>query len=47
MIRRFFDMMRPQFEEKGKLRLLFPLYEAIDTFFYTPGNVTRGCRAHS
>lgn len=41
MIRRLFDKLRPQFEEKGKLRILFPLYEALDTFFYTPGNVTR------
>ena len=40
MIRRLFDKIRPQFEEKGKLRLFYPLYEALDTFFYTPGNVT-------
>ncbi len=42
MIRRFLDKMRPHFEEKGSCRLLFPLFEAIDTFIYTPGNVTRG-----
>ena len=41
MIRRFFDTLRPHFEEKGKLHVLFPLYEALDTFFYTPGTVTR------
>lgn len=41
MIRRLLDGMRPQFEEKGKLRALYPLFEAIDTFFYTPGNVTQ------
>ncbi len=40
MIRRLFDKMRPQFEEKGKLHAFFPLFESIDTFFYTPGNVT-------
>lgn len=45
MIRRLFDNMRPHFEEKGKLRMLFPLYEALDTFFYTPGNVT-GTASH-
>jgi len=40
MIRRLLDSVRPHFEEKGKLRTLYPLYEAIDTFFYTPGTVT-------
>lgn len=40
MIRRLFDRMRPHFEEEGKLRSLFPLYEALDTFLYTPGKVT-------
>lgn len=40
MIRRLFDKMRPHFEEKGKLQPLFPLYEAVDTFLYTPGTVT-------
>lgn len=40
MIRRLFDKMRPHFEEKGKLRAWFPLYEALDTFLYTPDKVT-------
>ncbi|MFO7908360.1 MAG: NADH:ubiquinone reductase (Na(+)-transporting) subunit B [Planctomycetota bacterium] len=40
MIRRLFDRMRPHFEERGKLRAFFPLYEALDTFLYTPGKVT-------
>ncbi len=42
MIRRFLDNIKPHFEEKGKLRHWHPLYEAIDTFIYTPGEVTRG-----
>ena len=29
-------------EEKGKLEKLYPLYEAADTFLYTPGETTRG-----
>lgn len=40
MIRRLFDKMRPHFEEEGKLRAWFPLYEALDTFLYTPDKVT-------
>lgn len=40
MIRRLFDRMRPHFEERGRLRFLFPLYEALDTFLYTPEKVT-------
>lgn len=40
MIRRLFDTLRPHFEEKGKLHAFFPLYEALDTFFYTPSSVT-------
>ncbi len=42
MVRRFLDKIRPQFEEKGKFRSLHPLYEALDTFMYTPSDVTRG-----
>ncbi len=42
MIRRFLDSIRPWFEEQGKLRQLHPLFEALDTFMYTPSDVTRG-----
>ncbi len=40
-LRRFLDRMRPLFREGEKLEKLFPLYEAIDTFLYTPGEVTQ------
>jgi Na+-transporting NADH:ubiquinone oxidoreductase subunit B len=36
------DNLRPLFEGRGKLRLFYPLYEAIDTFLYTPSDVTSG-----
>jgi Na+-transporting NADH:ubiquinone oxidoreductase subunit B len=42
MMRRFLDHLRPHFEGKGKLRRFYALYEAIDTFVYTPGEVTHG-----
>jgi Na+-transporting NADH:ubiquinone oxidoreductase subunit B len=40
-LRSFLDRMRPTFEQGGRFEKLYPLYEAIDTFFYTPGEVTR------
>ena len=40
MLRRFLDRLEPMFGEGGKLKPLYPLYEAGDTFFYTPGEVT-------
>lgn len=40
-LRRMLDRVRPTFEEGGKLNKLFPLYEALDTFLYTPGEVTK------
>jgi Na+-transporting NADH:ubiquinone oxidoreductase subunit B len=42
MMRRFLDNLRPHFEGKGKLRRFYALYESIDTFLYTPGEVTDG-----
>jgi len=33
------DRVEPLFEEGGKLHKLYPLYEAIDTFLYTPRSV--------
>lgn len=39
---RFMQRIRPAFGDGGKLQRLAPLYEAIDTFLYTPGAVTRG-----
>ncbi len=41
-LRRFLDTIEPHFSENGKLHWAYPLYEAADTFLYTPGDVTRG-----
>lgn len=40
-LRKFLDSLEPSFKE-GKLKALYPLYEAIDTFLYTPPDVTSG-----
>ncbi|MDX2501262.1 MAG: NADH:ubiquinone reductase (Na(+)-transporting) subunit B [Deltaproteobacteria bacterium] len=39
-IRQFLEKIRPAFEEGGKLTILFPLFEATDTFLYTTDDVT-------
>lgn len=39
-LRKFLDNQEKHFVKGGKLEKLFPLYEAIDTFIYTPGKVT-------
>ncbi|HFE63593.1 MAG TPA: NADH:ubiquinone reductase (Na(+)-transporting) subunit B [Caldithrix sp.] len=36
-IRKFFDKQEKHFVEGGKLQRLYPLYEVLDTFFYTSG----------
>ncbi|MEP3479234.1 MAG: NADH:ubiquinone reductase (Na(+)-transporting) subunit B [Fuerstiella sp.] len=36
------DQVEPLFHEGGKLQKLYPLYEAADTFLYTPADVTKG-----
>lgn len=41
-LRKFLDKQEKHFEEGGKLKGLYPLYEAIDTFLYTPGKPTSG-----
>ncbi len=42
MIRKILDRMEPMFHKGGKLEKLYPLYEANDTFLYTPSEVTQG-----
>ena len=42
MLRKLLDKLHPMFGRNGKLQKLYPLYEAGDTFLYTPGEVTRG-----
>tara|TARA_B100001971_G_scaffold215182_1_gene259149 strand:- start:95559 stop:96758 length:1200 start_codon:yes stop_codon:yes gene_type:complete len=41
-LRDLLDSVEPQFHKGGKLEKLYPLYEAIDTFAYTPGEVAHG-----
>ena len=36
------DKLHPLFDKGGKLEKLYPVYEAGDTFLYTPGQVTKG-----
>ncbi|MEX1056258.1 MAG: RnfABCDGE type electron transport complex subunit D, partial [Natronospirillum sp.] len=40
-IRKILDDLEPHFTEGGKYQKMYPLYEAIDTFFYQPNSVTR------
>ena len=41
-LRGFLDKHEKHFVKGGKLKALYPLYEAIDTFLYTPGHSTHG-----
>ena len=41
-LRNILDDLHPQFVEGGKLERLYPLYEALDAFAFTPGEVTTG-----
>ncbi len=42
MLRRILDRVQEKwFDGKSRWRRWFPLYEAVDTFLYTPGTVTR------
>ncbi|WP_339842786.1 NADH:ubiquinone reductase (Na(+)-transporting) subunit B [uncultured Halopseudomonas sp.] len=40
-LRTFLDKIEHNFEKGGKHEKFYALYEAIDTFFYRPGSVTR------
>jgi Na+-transporting NADH:ubiquinone oxidoreductase subunit B len=40
--RRFLDRQEERFQSGGKLDRLYPLFEAVDTIFYTPDSVTTG-----
>jgi len=41
-LRKFLDSIEPMFHKGGKLERMYPLYEAADTFLYTPGESTTG-----
>lgn len=36
------DRVHPHFAKGGRLEKLYPVYEALDTFLYTPGETTKG-----
>lgn len=40
--RKFLDSIEPNFTKGGKLEKYYGLYEMVDTFIYTPSDVTRG-----
>lgn len=42
LLRSLLDRVEPAFHKGGKLEKLYPVYEAIDTFLYTPNDVTQG-----
>ncbi len=42
ILRSFLDRQAHHFEKGGRLEKWFPLWEAADTFFYTPPSVARG-----
>ena len=39
-LRGFFDKLEPAFHKGGKLERLFPVYEMVESFLYTPKTVT-------
>jgi Na+-transporting NADH:ubiquinone oxidoreductase subunit B len=39
-LRKYLDRIEPSFIKGGKLEKLYPLYEAVDTIFYSPSSVT-------
>ncbi len=41
------DKVHPWFAKGGPLEAAYPMYEALDTFLYTPGEVATGEHAHS
>ncbi|QXP84547.1 NADH:ubiquinone reductase (Na(+)-transporting) subunit B [Methylococcus sp. ANG] len=40
--RQFLDKLHPLFAKGGRLEKLYPVYEMVDTFLYTPSDVTHG-----
>jgi len=41
-LRNLLDRIQPHMTEGGRFARLYPLYEALDSFLYTPGEVTAG-----
>ena len=42
ILRTILDSQARHFQKGGKLEAAYPFYEALDTFLYTPGQVTKG-----
>ncbi len=42
MLKKLLEKIEPLFKPGGRLERLYPLYEANDTFLFTPGEVTQG-----
>ena len=42
MLRKLLDQLHGPFAKGGKLHRFYPVYEAVDTFLYTPGDVSSG-----
>ncbi|MEO1529020.1 MAG: NADH:ubiquinone reductase (Na(+)-transporting) subunit B [Planctomycetota bacterium] len=42
LLRDALDKVHPLFDKGGPLSMAYPMYEALDTFLYTPGEVTHG-----
>jgi Na+-transporting NADH:ubiquinone oxidoreductase subunit B len=42
VLRRLLDRLHPTFAKGGRLERLYPFYEALDTFLYTPADTTPG-----
>lgn len=42
LLRGFLDSQHKHFVKGGKLEKLYPIYEMVDTFIYTPGEVAEG-----
>ena len=40
-LRSFLDKIAPNFQKGGRFERLYPLFEAVDTIFYSPSTVTR------
>jgi len=41
-MRDFLDSLEPHFHQGGKYEKYYPVYEMVDTIFYSPGRVTKG-----
>ena len=41
-LRAALDKVHPLFDKGGPLQIAYPVYESIDTFLYTPGEITHG-----